>query len=150
MIRRVTIHTRMVMRNLGRWMWWPMKAELKQYYESLIAEQARLRQMINAEEGERYELSVVTDAGDEADKSVVASLREFTITRVDLSRQTLRLIEEALERLHQGTYGSCLNCGEPISAKRLSAIPWARYCVNCQTLKEQGLLEDEEPAPEEA
>jgi len=126
-----------------------MKAELKTYYDSLVAERARMKQMIDAEEGERYELSVSTDASDEADKSLLASLREFTITRVDVGRQTLRLIEEALERLNQGAYGSCLNCGEPISPKRLSAIPWARYCVNCQELKEKGLLEDpeEQPAP---
>lgn len=44
----------------------------------------------------------------------------------------LRLIEEALDRLSSGDYGVCLSCEEPIPAKRLSAIPWARYCVACQ------------------
>ena len=131
--------------------WWHMKAELKKYYDSLVAERARLQEMIQAEEGERYELSVETDTGDEADKSVVATLREFTITRVDLGRQTLRLIAEAIERYHQGEYGYCLKCGEPISPKRLTALPWARYCVKCQELKEKGLLkeeDDEEPIKE--
>ncbi|MBI3950212.1 MAG: TraR/DksA family transcriptional regulator [Acidobacteria bacterium] len=125
-----------------------MKAEQKAYYERLLAEQARLQEAIQAEEGERFELSVVTDAGDEADKSLVASMREFTITRVDLGRQTLRLIQEAIDRLHHGDYGICLNCGEPISPKRLAVVPWAQYCVKCQELKEKGLLEEENQQPE--
>jgi DnaK suppressor protein len=126
-----------------------MKSELKKYYDSLLAERARLQQMIDAEEGERFELSVETDAGDEADKSLVASLREFTISRVDLGRQTLRLVNEALERLSQEEYGHCLKCGAPISPKRLAVVPWARYCVKCQELKEKGLLEDESKEPVE-
>jgi DnaK suppressor protein len=44
----------------------------------------------------------------------------------------LRLIEEALDRLGSGDYGICLACEEPIAQKRLRAIPWARYCVECQ------------------
>ena len=44
----------------------------------------------------------------------------------------LRLIEEALDRLNSGDYGTCLCCEEPIPPKRLNALPWARYCVRCQ------------------
>jgi len=44
----------------------------------------------------------------------------------------LRLIEEALDRLDSGDYGTCLSCDEPIAPKRLHAVPWARYCVRCQ------------------
>ena len=50
----------------------------------------------------------------------------------------LRMIDEALDRLRTGDYGSCLACGDPIPAKRLRALPWARYCVPCQ--ERQGLL----------
>ena len=46
----------------------------------------------------------------------------------------LRLVEEALDRLDSGDYGICLNCEEPIPAKRLRAVCWARYCVTCQEL----------------
>lgn len=127
-----------------------MKSDWKKYHDTLVAERNRLQRMIEAEEGERFELSVETDAGDEADKSSVASMREFTITRVDLSRQTLRQIQEAIERIHNGEYGHCLNCGEPITAKRLAAVPWARYCVKCQEMKEKGLLdEQDEPFTDE-
>src|SRR4051812_46638018 len=44
----------------------------------------------------------------------------------------LRLVEEALDRLNTGDYGICLACEEPIPAKRLRAVSWARYCVPCQ------------------
>ncbi len=44
----------------------------------------------------------------------------------------LRLVDEALDRLDSGDYGICLSCEEPIPAKRLAALPWARYCVPCQ------------------
>lgn len=58
------------------------------------------------------------------------------------SRQ-LALIDEALQRVEEKEYGDCQNCGNPVNAKRLSAIPWARYCLPCQELVEQGLLEEE-------
>ncbi len=59
------------------------------------------------------------------------------------SRQ-LALIDEALLRIDDDEYGLCQNCEKEINPKRLAAIPWARYCLNCQELVEQGLLDDEE------
>ena len=44
----------------------------------------------------------------------------------------LRQVEDALDRLEWGEYGICVGCGEPITPKRLQAIPWAKYCVECQ------------------
>jgi DnaK suppressor protein len=44
----------------------------------------------------------------------------------------LRMVEEAIDRMESGDYGVCLSCEEPIPAKRLRALPWARYCVTCQ------------------
>jgi DnaK suppressor protein len=44
----------------------------------------------------------------------------------------LRLVEEALDRVRSGDYGICLACEQPIPQKRLQALPWARYCVQCQ------------------
>ncbi|MEK7856960.1 MAG: TraR/DksA family transcriptional regulator [Acidobacteriota bacterium] len=59
------------------------------------------------------------------------------------SRQ-LALIDEALRRVDDEEYGPCQNCENEISPKRLEAIPWARYCLNCQELVEKGLLDEEE------
>jgi DnaK suppressor protein len=47
-------------------------------------------------------------------------------------RAKLQLVDEALDRLHAGYYGSCLACERPIPTKRLQALPWARYCAKCQ------------------
>jgi len=58
------------------------------------------------------------------------------------SRQ-LALVDEALLRLDDDEYGPCQNCEEPINPKRLAAIPWARYCLKCQELVEQGMLDEE-------
>src|SRR3954452_18670733 len=58
------------------------------------------------------------------------------------SRQ-LTLIDEALMRIEDDEYGVCQNCEKDINQKRLAAIPWARYCLDCQELLEQGLLDEE-------
>jgi DnaK suppressor protein len=58
---------------------------------------------------------------------------EFVSLRLNrLDYLQLRMIEEALDRLNSGDFGVCLACEEPIPAKRLKALPWARYCVDCQ------------------
>lgn len=59
------------------------------------------------------------------------------LNRMDYAK--LRLIEEALDRIESGDYGICLECEEPITLKRLAALPWARYCIPCQ---EQAALEE--------
>lgn len=69
-------------------------------------------------------------------KNVLLALSENETRQLDL-------IEEALERIDDDEYGVCQNCEQEINAKRLAAIPWARYCLNCQELKEQGLLEED-------
>lgn len=58
------------------------------------------------------------------------------------SRQLI-LVDEAIRRVEDEEYGQCQNCEKSINQKRLAAIPWARYCLDCQELVEQGLLDDE-------
>jgi DnaK suppressor protein len=58
---------------------------------------------------------------------------EFISLRLNsLDYVQLKLIEEALDRIQAGDYGICLGCEEPIPAKRLQALAWAKYCVTCQ------------------
>ena len=45
--------------------------------------------------------------------------------------QTVTQIEAALERLGEGTYGTCQGCGDPIPSERLAAVPWTAFCVGC-------------------
>lgn len=61
------------------------------------------------------------------------SHEEFISLRLNgLDYLLLRQVDEALDRLEAGDYGICLQCEEEIPAKRLNALPWARYCVPCQ------------------
>ncbi|SRR5712692_9040392 len=53
-------------------------------------------------------------------------------------------VQHALERIEQGTYGQCVDCGQPIPEKRLEAIPWAARDIKCQEQFEQRILSEEE------
>jgi RNA polymerase-binding transcription factor len=50
----------------------------------------------------------------------------------------LVLVDEALARLDEGTYGRCADCGQPIAPERLEALPWAARCIDCQRLDSSG------------
>ena len=58
-------------------------------------------------------------------------------------------VEAALRRIDEGTYGKCVNCGQPIPEKRLEAIPWAAYDVKCEEQLEKRNLSQEELYPEQ-
>jgi DnaK suppressor protein len=64
--------------------------------------------------------------------------REIDYTLEENSENVLSSIDGALARIEQGTYGTCLNCGKPISEERLAAIPWATHCIDCKRLEERG------------
>jgi DnaK suppressor protein len=52
----------------------------------------------------------------------------------DRTTQQLELVEAALTRLDDGTFGTCVRCGKPIAPGRLEALPWAAHCIECQAL----------------
>ncbi len=79
----------------------------------------------------------VSAEGDDLEKMLAFSSREQTAR--DLERLQTRLIEVegALGRLNQSFgFGVCVECGEPISVKRLTAVPWAKKCIKCQESSE--------------
>jgi RNA polymerase-binding transcription factor len=69
---------------------------------------------------------------DEGDLSQQHHEEWIFLNRNTIDMKLLREISDALQRIEQGTYAVCLECEEPISIKRLEAVPWARYCVTCQ------------------
>jgi DnaK suppressor protein len=79
---------------------------------------------------------------DIADKAVSSYTREFLYSLTDGERNTLLHIDDALGRIDEGTYGLCLNCGQLMTEKRLNAVPWAPYCLDCQELSEKGMLQN--------
>jgi len=87
-----------------------------------------------ADEGRQ---AVIEGGEDYVDDAVTHYTREFLLSLSDLDRRQLKMVDEALVRVKQGSYGECLMCGEMVNPKRLQAIPWARYCVKCQQLAER-------------
>ncbi len=79
---------------------------------------------------------------DIVDRANNAYHRELMFSLSDGERQLLLQVQDALKRFDNGTYGSCVHCNEIIAMPRLQAVPWARYCIDCQELQEKGLLED--------
>jgi RNA polymerase-binding transcription factor len=79
---------------------------------------------------------------DIADKAANSYTKEFLFSQSSNERFILQLVNEALERVEQGTFGSCVSCGNEIQQKRLEAVPWTRHCISCQEKQEQGLLEE--------
>ncbi|KAB2956983.1 MAG: TraR/DksA family transcriptional regulator, partial [Thermoanaerobaculia bacterium] len=77
---------------------------------------------------------------DIVDRANNAYSRELNFSISDVERARVLEIDEALARIEARTYGRCAHCSQPISAPRLEAVPWARLCVQCQELLEQGLL----------
>lgn len=116
------------------------KRELEKYRRLLEQKKAELAtELAKARDAE--EESNEESTQDIADKAVSSYTREFLYSLTDSERTTRLQIDEAIARIDDGTYGSCMNCGVPMSEKRLTAVPWTPYCVDCQELAEKGLLE---------
>ena len=63
--------------------------------------------------------------------------REFTLGLASNEQQSLNMIDVALRKIEEGTYGICEQCDKPIAAKRLNAMPHGRLCIKCQELEEK-------------
>ena len=119
------------------------KRKLRQYDARLSEHKNALLGMVERTEdyGREADRDVSQDPADKASNSYT---KELLFSQSTNERNTLKLIEEALDRLAEGTFGDCINCGEEITPKRLDAIPWAPHCIRCQELQEQGLLVEKE------
>ncbi len=78
------------------------------------------------------QLLAVEPMAEEMEKIVMAAERELAVVAKDRDSRLLREVRAALARLDDGRFGICGACEEEITAKRLAAIPWARYCLRCQ------------------
>lgn len=81
---------------------------------------------------------------DYVDYAVSSYTKEFLLSLSDMERRQLVAVEDALTAIKDGSYGTCIHCEEDIETKRLDAVPWARYCLECQELADRGLLRDDE------
>src|SRR5712691_4505338 len=108
------------------------KTELNKFREALEAKQAELTQVLRNREGIAIEKS--PDALDEVQN---AAERELAIRNLDRESNLLRNVRAALHRIDEGTFGVCLHCEEDISVKRLAAVPWTPFCIQCQEIADR-------------
>jgi DnaK suppressor protein len=74
----------------------------------------------------------IEKSADQMDEIQYATERDLAIRNVDRESSLLRQVKAALQRIHGGNFGTCLDCEAAISPKRLAAVPWAPRCIQCQ------------------
>lgn len=109
------------------------------YKQRLVSRQDELLRLVTNSERDGREADEEATQ-DIADKAANSYTKEFLFHQSDENRRTLQMIQEALARLKDGTYGNCVSCQGEVQSKRLDAVPWARHCFECQEKQDQGLL----------
>ena len=105
-------------------------SEIDAVRAALLAERARLL----AEIGETIVAPGQMTYGSQAAAASQVFAQQRDLALRDRSDQQLVLVDEALARLDDGTFGTCVRCGQAIASERLEALPWAARCIDCQRL----------------
>jgi DnaK suppressor protein len=103
------------------------KTEMSKFKKILENKQDELEQIVRNRDAITIEKSA--DALDEVQH---AAERELAIRNLDRESNLLRNVRSALRRIDDGSFGICLHCEEEISPKRIAAVPWAPFCIQCQ------------------
>jgi DnaK suppressor protein len=119
------------------------KRKAKTYQDKLLQRRESLLGQVQAAEAYSRERDAEATQ-DPADMAANAYTKELLMSMSTNDRQLLQSIDTALDRIDDGDYGKCANCGQAIQEKRLEAVPWARHCIHCQDLIERGQLSDDE------
>ena len=115
------------------------KSNLKDIKEKLLAERELLIEKLKGND-----LSIDdAETPDPVDLAVRNYSKNVMLAVSENESRQLTLIDQALLRIDDNEYGECQNCEKVINPKRLAAIPWARFCIECQELTEKGLLDEE-------
>ena len=110
-----------------------MKTGVDRNLKALREKASELRRRMSAEKAAAF-VSRLEDPSDSGDLSQQSHEEWLFLNRNNLEKTLLREVEEALMRIQDGAYGICQECDEPISPKRLQALPWAKFCVRCQEM----------------
>jgi DnaK suppressor protein len=116
------------------------KKKLEYFKKRLETRQHELRTMVsrNDQEGRSADQEATQDI---ADRAASSYNKEFLFSQSNNDRQLLQMVEGALARIREGSFGECISCGKEINPKRLEAVPWTRHCIECQEKLEKGQLE---------
>jgi DnaK suppressor protein len=126
------------------------KAKYAAYKKILESKAEEVRNSMSAQKAAQV-VARLDIPSDEGDLSQQSHEEWIFLNRNTIEMKLLREVAGALHRIETEQYGVCLECEEPISAKRLDALPWARYCVTCQERVAAGIASgDREEELEEA
>jgi DnaK suppressor protein len=112
------------------------KERLASFKQRLLEKREQLADGVgrSASYGKGQEDDAIKDLGDQAN---TAYTREFFFELGNGDRRLLRDVVAALQKIDNGSFGNCERCGETIADKRLEALPFARYCIDCQRAVEE-------------
>ena len=125
------------------------KINAANYRKLLESKAEEVRQSMSAQKAAQV-VARLDVPSDEGDLSQQHHEEWIFLNRNTIDMKLLREISDALHRVETETYGICLECEEPISTKRLNAVPWARYCVTCQEMIANRIADGEMVEYEEA
>jgi len=117
------------------------KKRLEQFKKKLETRQQELRRIVARTEQDGRTADD-DSAQDIADRAASSYNKEFLFHQSNNERHLLQMVEKALNRIREGSFGECVSCGNDINPKRLEAVPWTRYCIQCQEKLEKGQLEE--------
>src|SRR5438874_876837 len=117
------------------------KKKLDTFKKRLETRQQELRRTVTRNQADGRSADEDT-AQDIADRAASSYTKEFLFSQSNNDRQLLQMVEVALQRIREGTFGECNACGNEINPKRLEAVPWTRHCIESQEKVEQGQLEE--------
>jgi len=118
------------------------KTEADRFRAVLTARVAELERFTRHRDG-----IVVERSADQLDEIQAASQRALAVSNLDREFYQLRDARAALRRIEDGSFGTCQQCDDNIHPKRLTAVPWATFCIRCQEAIDNNLDLEEIQAP---
>ena len=114
---------------------------LHRFEQKLRSQQALLERTMQSAAREGRQTST-DDLQDAADQAVQSYQKELLFLQGTQGHTQLTLVRAALDRIDDGSFGECQQCGEIIGEKRLEAVPWTAHCIGCQEKIENGEIAD--------
>jgi DnaK suppressor protein len=111
-----------------------LNKKLNEQYQALLREVRD--ELANSGNQQRIEL-LNREPGDSGDESLATALADFNLTTLDRHIDGVRDVEAAFQRIRNGEYGVCIDCGDDIPFNRLQAYPTAKRCIVCQEKRER-------------
>jgi len=113
------------------------KKQRERYRKGLLEKREDLLTLVQAARTSEKE-GGDEDAPDLGDRALSTMSRDLSYQLTVGERDLLRRVDAALDRIDANEYGICVACGKKVQIGRLDAVPWARHCIECQELQDQG------------